>query len=59
MVNAMPSIFFGHGNPMHALTSNPLRGGVATDRRADSKTEGDPIDLCALVCAQDSRDGRR
>ncbi len=22
MVNAMPAIFFGHGNPMHAITSN-------------------------------------
>ena len=35
MATILPAIFFGHGNPMNALRTNLIHGGVAADWRRD------------------------
>ena len=53
MSNMLPAVFFGHGNPMNAVTHNDY---TETWRRMGAeipKPKADPIDLGALVCARD------
>ena len=48
----LPTIFFGHGNPMNALRAQRLHRGLGAHRRGDPAAEGRPLRLRALVRAR-------
>ena len=59
MADVMPAIFFGHGNPVNAVTHNRCAEGWRAIRRADLQAQGHPDSLGSLVCAGNRRDYQR
>ena len=54
-MSVMPAAFFGHGNPMNALETQPVHRGLARVRPVGAPAAGDPRRLGALVRARDRR----
>ena len=59
MPQRMPTLFFGHGNPMNALLVTPVHRAVGGSRSWAPETQGNSFCVGALVHSGCCRDGKR